>query len=193
MKEEKDKLNEAIVRHSYIDISKLGPELAKYISLNMGEKYEYQPNALMYAKHSIPYSDHNWDENIIINYFLIIKEREKRDSYKREYNKDLSDIEENNNGIILCESIRQENRWDENPYFRYRDDANGRSVYRDFRCLPFYCLGKDGKLKRVYENFGNMYDVIDLIIQKRVQLEETEITSSMDDAIKQYVKKKSEE
>lgn len=193
MTEDKDELNKMIVKHSYIDIGKLGPELAKYISLTLGEEYEYQPNALMYAKHSIPYSDHDWDENIVINYFLIIKSSEKKSSYKRGYNKDLKDIEENGNGVILCESICTENRWDSKNYFRYRDDANGRSVSSNFRNLPFYCIDEEGKLKRVYENFGNMYDVIDLIIQGRVQLEMSEVKTSMDTAVKKYYKKKDEE
>lgn len=191
---EDDKLVSSIVKHSYIDISKLGDELAKYISMNLGEKVEYQPNAEMYAKHSIPFSDHNWDLNIIINYFLLVKSSKKQDFYKRGYNKDLSDMEESGDCLALCQSIPLENHpLDDKKFFRYERDANGRVVNSDFKALPFYCVGKDGKLKRVYENFGNMYDVIDLIIQGRVQLEMNEVKTSFDEACKQYQKRKSGE
>lgn len=190
--EEKQNLNSVIVRHSYIDIRQLGPEIAKYISFNKGVLFEFQPDVVMYARHSIPYRDHVSDEDIAINYFLIVKSSEKKDSYSRDYNKDLSDLVRNGSGLVLYNSSKANGRPGDKLYFNYLDDANGEHVPRDFRRLPFYYIDDEGALKRVYENFGNMYDVIDLIIQKRIQLEMTEIKTSYDTALKKYFKKKNE-
>lgn len=185
-----ENLNSVIVRHSYIDIRQLGPEIAKYISFNKGVLYEFQPDAVMYSRHSIRSRDDVRDEDIAINYFLIIKNSDKKESYRRDYNKDLSDLVKSGSCLVLCNSSKTQLELSKKNYYNYPDDANGEHVPRDFRRLPFYYMDSNGDLKRVYENFGNMYDIIDLIIQKRIQLEMTEIKSSYDTAIKKYFKKK---
>ena len=185
-----ESLNSVIVRHSYIDIRQLGPELAKYISLNKNTLFEFQPDAVMYAKHRVPYRDYNCDEDIAINYFLIVKSSEKKESYRREYNKDLSDLVSDGSCLVIYESDKTRVDLGDKKYFNYSDDANGEHVPRDFKRLPFYYIDDNDELKRVYDNFGNMYDIIDIIIQKRIQLEMTEIKSSFDIAIKQYSKKR---
>lgn len=178
-----------IVDNSYIDLSILGPTLAKYISMTTGEDYVFQPDAVMYAVHSVSDGEQETDMHIAIHYILLIKEKAQREGYIRGYNQDLSDIETSQDGIILFKSNKDKNVNFEEYNFTYPNDINGRSVDSETRKFPFYYLDKDGELQQTYENLGLMYSIIDLIIQRRINLEMTEYEDAVDEAVRIYTKK----
>lgn len=179
-----------IADDSYIDLSVIGPQLAKFITIVTGEKYVFQPDAVMYAVHRIKVGKKTRDEHIAMHYILLIKESAKQDKYIRDYNKDLSDIEERNDGIILYQSNKVRNQNYGEQIFTYPNDKNGNPVTQKTRKFPFYYIDREGELQQSYDNLGLMYSIIDEIIEKRVELEMTEVDDSIYEAVKQFVKTK---
>lgn len=177
-----------IVEHSYVDLSILGPYIAKYITMTTGEEYIFQPNAVMYSVHRIKDGETESDAHIAMHYILLIKASAKKDEYIRGYNKDLSDIEESKDGIILFKSNAERNLNYGEQSFTYPNDINGRPVDSTTRKLPFYYLDEHGELCQSYENLGFMYSIIDSMIEKRIELEMTEVETSLVSAVREYVK-----
>lgn len=182
-----------IADNSYMDLNRIGHILANFISYTTGEEYLFQPDAVMYSVHSIKDGEEVRDEHVAIHYILIIKANAKLDKYIREYNQDLSDIEKSKEGIILFKSNADKNINYGDQVFTYPDDANGRKVDSSTREFPFYYIDSQGELRQTYENLGLMYAIIDSIIEKRVELEMTEIDTSLYSVVKQYIKNKNNE
>lgn len=180
-------IKEQIADNSYVDLSIMGPFIAKYISVTTGIDYEFQPNAVMYSTRSVEVDGKTIKKPVAVHYILLIKASAKKDEYLRGHDKDLSDIESSGDGIILFKSNEQDEIDYEDMTFTYPCDLHGHEVDSDTRSFPFYYLGEDRELHQSYDNLGYMYSIIDNLVEKRIELEMTEVEQSLISAAKEYV------
>lgn len=188
-------IKELIAELSYVDLSVLGPYIAKFISVTTGEDYVFQPNAVMYSTRSCIVDGVRLKKPVAVHYILLIKSSAMKDEYLRGLDKDLSDIEASGNGIILFKSNEQEEIDYEKMTFTYPRDLNGHEVSSDTRKFPFYYLDDNKELHQSYENLGFMYSIIDNLIQDRIYMEMIEVERALRFAVegnekfKEYIKR----
>lgn len=180
-------IKEQIADNSYVDLSIMGPFIANYISVTTGEDYVFQPNAVMYTTRSLEVDGKTIKKPVAVHYILLIKASAMKEEYLRGLDKDLSDIEASGNGIILFKSNEQDEIDYEDMTFTYPCDIQGHGVDSSTRSFPFYYLGEDRELYQSYDNLGFMYSIIDNLIEKRIELEMTEVEQSLILAAKEYI------